>query len=507
MSDADPRQSRPLHPSVRWKVAHPVQFRFAVSAFVLAVLVALSGITYVLWPRPPVLITDGGKPPTDNLRRISGLIEEENAWVKDQHVAWVSLALMMPMDPAGGTVSADSIRHTVEGVYLAQRWANRHTEGKLSPPLVRVLLVDDGKVGTKWKEAVNQIRDKVSSEHIAAVVGLGVSIDTTRWAIEALGKQRIAMVGSSISADDLKNMRAMVRVVPPNKDQVTAVLGELPKRTSVPPVLVQDTNPADAYAKDLGTDFAAKFPPSGSRGKSLTDSQLSFDSSLPASNQVLNGLAQQVCSSSSNTVLFAGRGRDLPAFLSPLATYSGCQDRDVTVLTGDDAEQVARPLPPNAPMWNATAAPRLHVYYAASAYPDAWSDASYYNKAVTDRFGATDKDGFRSIFPGEQLGDGAAIMAHDGALAVITAVSDLVGTSGSGAGKQASDGDDSLLEPPASAVANQLPSVKFAGASGWIAFDGNHDPVDKAIPILELHSTGRVDFIRVTSGDKQPANR
>lgn len=476
-------------------------------AIVLSALAALCGITYVVWPRPPVLVTDGGNPPTGDLKGISRMIEQENRWVKRQHVAWVSLALMMPMDPADGTVTADSIRHTVEGVYLAQLWANKKNGRKLSPPLVRVLLVDDGRVGTKWKEAVRQIHDRASSEHIAAVVGLGVSIDTTRSAIDELGKQRIAMVGSSISADDLKGMRAMVRVVPPNSDQVSAVLNQLPEKAKTLPVLVQDTNSADTYAQDLGSDFAAKVHPSGSRNKSLTDGQLSYDSSLQASNQVLQGLARQVCSSDDNTVLFAGRGRDLPAFLAPLAASGDCQKRDITVLTGDDAEQLASPAPGNSPMWNESAAPLLHVYYAANAYPDAWSDRAYYNQALTDRFGTTDKESFRNLFPRERLDDGSAIMAHDAALAAITAVDDLVGTSDTSVGNQPSGGDDSQLEPTASAVANQLPSVKFAGASGWIAFDGYHEPVNKAIPILELHSTGHVDFIKVTSEEKHPTNQ
>jgi hypothetical protein len=43
------------------------------------------------------------------------------------------------------------------------------------------------------------------------------------------------------------------------------------------------------------------------------------------------------------------------------------------------------------------------------------------------------------------------------------------------------------------------------GASGWISLDGNGDPIDKAVLILELKPDGTVEFVALSSPDGDPA--
>ncbi len=46
-----------------------------------------------------------------------------------------------------------------------------------------------------------------------------------------------------------------------------------------------------------------------------------------------------LCAKNPDVIYFAGRGRDLPKFLAPLAK-THCAEKPLTVLTGDDASQV-----------------------------------------------------------------------------------------------------------------------------------------------------------------------
>jgi hypothetical protein len=54
-------------------------------------------------------------------------------------------------------------------------------------------------------------------------------------------------------------------------------------------------------------------------------------------------------------------------------------------------------------------------------------------------------------------------------------------------------------------VAQQLNQLKVPGASGWIcAFDINHNPVSKAIPVMSIDQNGRLTYQALSSATGVP---
>ncbi|MFD8562607.1 hypothetical protein ACFV1N_35460 [Streptosporangium canum] len=444
-----------------------------------------AGLFLVLHPRPRV--TDGSGHYTANLSPVAELIRRENEWVRGQGTPYVSIAVMLPMDPVvspTSTQSTESIRHALQGAYLAQHWSN-HNEGAASAPNVQLLLADSSGDADAWRAAVGELKEKAAGqEHLVAVTGLGSSVAGTEKAIDELSAAEIAMVGAVITSDKLADKATMVRVSPPNSAQAKAIAHFLKGRGAVTAVLVQDEDGSDSYTSTLAASFTSAFAdvvsPANEESR-LLDVSLTYSSALDRADTVLGQMPEKICASGANVVFFAGRWQNLPPFLRALV---GRCDQKITVITGDDASNLNRSQP--EPIWDDPRA-NLEVYYTALAHPAAWD---HYPEAVqpatAGRF-RRGTDSFGAKFPGESLDDGQAIMHHDAMLTAIKAV-DTFAAQGT-------------TRPTASAVANLLTSAPFTvpAASGWISFDKRGNPVNKAIPVLRLFADGKVTFSKLTS--------
>ncbi|MFD8529728.1 hypothetical protein ACFV0L_20155 [Streptosporangium canum] len=451
-----------------------------------------AGLFLVLRPRPRV--TDGSGRYTANLSPVAELIRRENEWVRGQGTPYVSIAVMLPMDPVvspTSTQSTESIRHALQGAYLAQYWSN-HNEGDASVPNVQLLLADSSGDADAWRAAVGELKEKAAGqEHLVAVTGLGSSVAGTEKAIDVLAAAQIAMVGAVITSDKLADKATMVRVSPPNSAQARAIAHFIKERGAVTAVLVQDEDGSDSYTSTLAASFTSAFAdvvsPANKRNRLLNVS-LTYSSSLDSADTVLGQMPERICNSGANVVFFAGRWQNLPPFLRAL-TRRTCVDRKITVITGDDASNLNRSQP--EPIWDDTRA-NLEVYYTALAHPAAWdSHPEAVQPATAGRF-RRGADSFGARFPEESLDDGQAIMHHDAMLTAIKVV-DIFAAQGT-------------TRPTASAVANLLTSAPFtvAAASGWISFDKRGNPVNKAIPVLRLSSDGKVAFSELTSESGTP---
>lgn len=113
-------------------------------------------------------------------------------------------------------------------------------------------------------------------------------------------------------------------------------------------------------------------------------------------------------------------------------------------------------------------------------------------EAVSDRFSGTCATCFRAIFPNEKLDDGAAILSHDAVWTVELAIQQLAAS-------------NQAVSLSASVVAQQLNQLKVPGASGWIcAFDPAHNPVNKAIPIMNIDQNGHLTYMALSSATGIP---
>lgn len=497
--------------SYPWRKVHP-----RLLAAALAVLLVAAGlVTYHFWPQT-VYITYGGYTLNTNLSSVEAKIKAENDWVANSGKPFVTIAAAATMSPqpAVEPLTPSRIRHAIEGAYLAQYESNHpdgqsgRQSGRPGAPLIKLALADLGSQESSWQQVAAGFRGMVGApDNLVAVTGLGISVTNTLQLVGQLEKipQGIGMVGSVLTGTDFTGMRGIVLISPTNDDQASAAarlldassnpFGTLPPKVKV--LIVQDQNGNDNYAGSLGTGFTSALASMNHAAKSKRQFQIVspgivYDSSLPDPETVLAAAStgDSVCHSGAQVVYFAGRGADLQGLLNGLA-HRYCQStQPLIVLTGSDASQLAE----QSDLWPSGA--NMTVYYTGLASPDMWSSQpNAADPSVSAWFGPEYRYGFQQTFPGESLKDGWAIMYFDGVLTAADAVQALYAS------------DDAQQIPSAGAVAQQLNSLTVHGASGYICFNSEHDPVSKAIPVLQLGQNGQLTYVALSSASGNSPER
>jgi ABC-type branched-subunit amino acid transport system substrate-binding protein len=478
----------------RWWRVHP---KLAVAAVVVLVA-ALAVGAYQLWPRAetPTWVTDGSHVFNDNLRHVEDLIRAENQRVADSHQDSVRVVYTDPMSPVPGVDpnTGDSVRHDLEGAFLAQLAWN-HPSGKPPVPLIQLLLADEGSQESSWREAATAIE---GTDRVVAVAGLGVSVDNTRKLVAELAQHKTAIVAGPITGDHMTLSRdgsgpvpGMVRVAPTNSDQATAVVFYLQRDPEVPDnanvLVVQDQNKDDDFAATLGSTFTQTLEAARDKRYTLVQPTMVYDSTLAEAGTLLGASANRVCDAHADVVYFAGRGNALQGFLSGLASRSCATARHLTVVGAPDLLRQA-----GQSMWRSGDSANMTVVSTAITSPDLWTrDGAAASAETSARFTAHCDTCFGTLFPGESLYDGDAILGHDSVWTAAVALRQVVAAG--------------IPATTPGAVAQSLTALRVDAASGWIcAFDANHNPVNKAIPIVRIDQDGRVSYLALSSSKGVP---
>ena len=185
-------------------------------------------------------ITDGSYRLRPGLRDIERPIRHENRqFVRDHPENYVSVVLLLPISADKGSImSMTNVVEQVKGAYTAQHYANRNNVEGISP-YIQLLIGSDGYQANEWKAAVSAI-ERASARHIAAVSGLGLSLDGTSNATGAASHD-IPVFGATITSDTYDNIKSFVRVSPSNVDDIAAALSYVQADYSRA-VLVEDGN-------------------------------------------------------------------------------------------------------------------------------------------------------------------------------------------------------------------------------------------------------------------------
>jgi hypothetical protein len=491
----------PINPPRPW---HRRRFT-VVAAVALAVILTATAIIWRPWQTEPLTrVSDGSTTFVDYLDEVSHLIQDENHRVAGSGRAFVSIAFMLPLRTGKeNPKTTTSIRHELEGAYLAQYWSNHENADDdrftSSAPLIKLLLADSGAAGSSWPDTVEQLVDRLDSDHLVAVAGLGSSVTTTQSAVTALAAHGIPMFGAVVTSARLKGPN-LARVSPTNADEAMAAthyLRTTPQWLAGTPAapykayLVQDTAVEDSYAADLASAYRASFP-RDDPAHVLLDANGGYDSSRPAAGNVLASLVNTVCAIQPDLVFFAGRSNELRDFLGKLATRpNSCADggQPITVMTGDQINNLT-----NTPrLWTGE---NINLLYTALATPQAWNPAAggsgTISPAAIARF-TTGPHSYVSLF-GDDLEDGHAIMSYDAMLTATEAT-------------RRAHSDETPVPVPA-ALVNGLHQINaqnaIPGASGWIYFQNTKEPPEwlpfnKAIPIMNLNRDGKATFLRLSS--------
>ena len=425
------------------------------------------GTGVVIYQGECVGVTDGSHAFDPSLAAVEGKIAHENRAVNGEG-DFVSVALLTPLTSAPGSdVTLARIRAELEGAYTAQH--NLNTQGYR--PRIQLLLANEGSQQQAWPQVVRQLQTWRSADHLVAIVGVGLSTKPTLRAARALasGQNPIPMIGTVDTADGLNSagppaslvgsalsgpVQGLARVEPTTGDEAALLrryltAGPRPLRRAM---LVYDTNPEDLYTATLGDDFRRQFAPY------LIGSERYTGGSAVVNE--FNAIASEVCPPGTVTppaVLYAGRESLFPTFISQLRGLSMCPGRDITIVTGADAEA----LPASATGPN-PGGPTISVVYPNLVDPALLIPG--YQQAFTSLFGSADLDASWSI------------MTYDGVAAAQQAARAVVRES-------------VTLLPTRAEFASALfdfntPSHALSGAAGPFLIQPNGDEECQGLPVI-----------------------
>jgi ABC-type branched-subunit amino acid transport system substrate-binding protein len=463
----------------------------------LMVIVLLIGIGYLTWWGPWQKCGPGmtatGSPyvcvgldldsmpfrDADPMADLENVIAENNRTISEPFATIVLLEDMAP-DPKNDSVALRQTRHEVEGAITAVSRANDpKTAGAI--PKIKFLLANFDLEAGAWSQAVDAIKQARLSEHIVAVAGIGQSLDTTRAAVASLSDAGIAVVGSNVTADNMnvapgpggKRSTNFFRVAPTNTEEARAAAKYIKQRGYHKVLLVKDTNEGDSYTQTLANALGANVKVDNTEPYRSPSQRLNVATRAQLMAQIFAEMHSDICAIKPDLIYFAGRGTDLGYFLTALSSSGACGfSGPLDVMTGDDVSNlVGGPISTFGDL-------SFTVFYTALAYTDEWSgvpSGSDYVKNYQDFATAFTKERFKDA----NLDDGHVMVAHDAVGVAVFATQ-----------------NDPLATTEPDTVAEFLVGIhcqrSFAGASGPIAFDSNGDPIDKAMPILQLHANGTV---------------
>jgi len=428
------------------------------------------------------------------LAEIAGLIGRENATLKPDEYATVAVLLPLTSPDPGMRVK---VLHELQGAYARQYRANH--ESNSETPKIRLVLANTGKGNAHWRTTVDRLTAMTEAPHrLRAVTGVATSSTEVRLAVTALTKAGVAVVGTTITADDIANgpgpghnrFPGLARVSPTNGDEAKA-LAHFGRVNAAKALLVQDTRTGDHYTDTLKAAFAASLKGAPHEPELFTSPADPTEEGTTANT--FRQITHLICDTRAETVFFAGRHTQLRQFINALGAR-GCQERSFTVLTGDEGSYLGADRKLDRQALKA----RLTVRYASLAHPDAWRPAPgrpvpatggstvAYETFVTDIARASAKP--------VPLADGQAIVAYDAMATAVHAI------------RQATP--DGVAYPRLADVATQWPQVKGSlrvqGASGWICLDNFGNPYNKAVPIVELAEDGSQRFVAIAWPEGAP---
>ncbi|MDA3624742.1 hypothetical protein OU415_04775 [Saccharopolyspora sp. WRP15-2] len=425
-------------------------------------------------------------------------IAQHNSEITGEDFITVVVLNNMTPDPGSDSAALLNVQHGVMGAIAAQARVNTTSVVGSQRPPVKLLLANYG-ANARWQsEAVQAILDHRDEQHIVAVVGLGQSLDGTRTAASTLSANKVAVISALASADNMNRdpvsndfIERFYRIAPTNVDAANAAVSHLREVNAQKVMLVRDNSSSDIYSRTLGDSFEQAYR--AGYGHDVPSEQIFTSPSEPLEGVTRDTFLQpqfanvygRMCLEKPDLIYFAGRGSDLKAFLRAVGEGGACSLPEVDLLTSDDASSLLGGQLPDMP------ATKVNVFYTSVATADMWKNtdqtdnrANY--QAFANAFASQDLD--------DDLRDGYA-MAHHDALLLAVGAARLVSN------VQKNNKVVAELINNTYACGHPLP-----GATGKIAFspDSHGDPIDKALPIMQLKPDGSIEQKGLTWTNGRP---
>lgn len=421
----------------------------------------------------------------DPLADLERVVAEQNRRVGDDFITVVALYDTAP-NPKNNSLGLPDLRHHIQGAITAVWRANNQSIADGSIPPIKLLLGNFGGEGAFEAQAVNAIVRARDSQHIVAVTGFGQSLDKIRQAAIDLSDHQISSIADTVSGDDMnldpathQKIQRFFRTTATNGDKAAAAVAYLAENSLRKVVVVEDINPLDRYGMSLGEGFKSAYinryrQSTYTKNFRSPDTELRGMSRSEFMTKQFADMHGELCLEKPDMIYFAGRGADLRSFLVALSQGGACGLGPLDVVSGNDAGNILGTPLPNFGSLNVT------VLYTTTATTGEWNDA-----APAEAENLQNYNDFVSVFTGQHfgtaqdLGDGSAMTSHDAVLTAATAARK----------------DPSSATDPAtvSAFIEEFDCRSpIPGATGKIAFspDSRGNPIDKAVPIIEIHDDG-----------------
>lgn len=480
-----------------WPVRHPITSALISVAAIVAVAVSVYR-SVTSSPCGPGMVAVGSPAvcvgldlrstamlPHDPLSGLEAKIAAMNFRVTGSFATIVLLEDLTP-DPHFDTRLLPAARHSIEGAITAVRRADGTDVAGSATPQIKLLLANFGSGAQWWEQAVAAIEGAQRSQHVVAVTGIGQSLDNTRRAVAALSRDQITTIGSDLTADNMNKdltghlIPDFFRVAPDNTDEANVAVRYINKHLHpLRIMLVYDQNPMDSYAQTLTTAFRTRL-----RNRvSFTEPYTSPMKRLIGPNRnrfminVFGPVHRDICNEKPDFIYFAGRGNDLASFLQAMASSGFCQlPPTITLMTGDSASNIiGERLPSGFP---------VRLLFTALATGGEWSSSPNAGKSPTLLTEERNYSEFAAAFTHDgflfrDLLDGQAMMEHDAVLIAAIALRNNPAT---------------ITDPEG--VTGEVRQIRCSntfsvGASGFIAFGKDGNPVDKVMPVLQINPDGK----------------
>jgi hypothetical protein len=430
---------------------------------------------------------------------------------------YASIVLLMDMSPLSSTdtITYPSLYPNIEGAITAA-WQADSTTAFGTEPKIKLYLGNMGSLYGSWHKAVRQIEAQRARQHITAVVGLGQSTYQTRRAASLLSAQaNLPVIGATVTGDTMDtdplthhHIATFFRVSPPNSQEVLGiaryVAGLQPRPSSV--AIIKDTIRGDDYISTL----ARAAPPAlRAQGLKVDNALTYFSGDKPAdqtreaylANQFHNML-DSLCHPAPPEIFFAGRGHDLQAFIQTWDQSGGCEGSGadkLNIVSGDDASAGVG----DQTVQRAIAQGEISLTYTTLASAGMWNGVSCaagaksnYERFLAAFTGQSESCGMQST-PGSpqfkitDLNNGQAVPVHDAVLAAVGAAR----ADGSGP-----DQSEAMSYPGSQRgyLGGFTCAHMLRGAGGYVSFGPHGDPVDRPVPVVQLHGNGALTTVRVT---------
>jgi serine/threonine protein kinase len=395
---------------------------------------------------------------------VESLIYLEDQRVLNSGSSYVTLVVATM--PSGANSIVGVGRDDLQGAYVLQKEFN---DGSKLPNGLKVRLLiassgDDTQNVTKVASQIVQLSR--TDKTFIGVMGWPYSA-LAYAAVPIFAQAKIPMVSETASSDQLSGASSyFFHVAPTNKAEGIAGAQYAEKTLGAKNVAVF-ADYSNSYSQSLGSDFTQQFTADG--GTTIQESYTRGQAST------IQSAVQQALQKKPDLIYFAGYSDDVSSLLSALNAANA--PASINVLGGDALYALSG--------YQGVSLSRLR--FTAFAYPDEWDiqglsskKPAFFSEYANDfdpNHQHTTGSPYRFTRP-----DNDAMLSYDATAAMLNAVATAAKTS-----------------VTMSNVESALQHTAFQGVSGWIAFDQQGDPVNKALVVLTVDSQGHIQIQKVVN--------